>query len=173
VDIIELVTGFEELPNTVMSELPRGITLPTQVHYALVNSTNVSDAADVEGKGFGQTFSLGPLGSPLAAKRAPADVFVIEYHVSNILQEDFDSVLERLIHLAKPAATFPIVGATSGSGKLPSPMLKTKGLDHESFITVGTESLILYRCDKKDATQSEELVNGSTGEKIAIIEPTQ
>lgn len=174
VDVIELVAGAEELPNVAMSKLPRDIILPTQVRYALVNSSTDNDyAADIEDNILGRPFAFGPLDAPLAADIAPADLFVIPYHVSNRLKKDLDSVLERLIRLAKPDAMVLVVfaAATGDSGKLPSLVLMANGFKLVSCIPAGFNSLALYHLGNKEKTQPERPSNGATGEKVVILEP--
>ena len=62
VNVIELVTGYEELPNAAMSKFSRDMILQTQVRYALVNGINDNHTDD---KIFGQPFALGALDTTL------------------------------------------------------------------------------------------------------------
>ncbi|PNY28266.1 Polyketide synthase [Tolypocladium capitatum] len=174
-DVIELVAGSEELLNTALSKLPRGTLHPTQVRYALVDSSTNNGhaaAADTTDKILGLPFVLGPLGTPLAADIAPADLFVIPYHVSKSLQNDLSGIFERLSRLAKPDAMVLVVAAaaTSDKGKIPSPVLMAKGFELVSCIPVGVDSLSIYHSGNKEKRQPERLTNGAVGEKVVILE---
>lgn len=170
VNVIELVTGYEDLPNTAMSTLSRGMILPTQVRYALVNGTNDNQTDD---KIFGQPFALGTLDTTLPPDLAPADLFVIPHQASNNLQ-DFNGIFERLMGLAKPGAIVLIAAAAAGNNtEIALPALKTKGFQLVSFIPSGAECLALYSSGTSEKQQPEkQLTNGYHKEEIVILEPS-
>lgn len=169
VNVIELVTGYEELPNAVMSKLSRDMILPTQVRYALVNGTNDNHTDD---KIFGQPFSLGPLDTTLPPDFAPADILVIPHQV-NLNLKDFNGILERLIGLAKPDANV-LIAAPAASDNKESALdaLKTKGFQLVSFIRSGAECLALYSGTKEKQQPEEKLTNGYHQEEVIILEPS-
>ena len=171
VNVIELVAGCEKLPDTVMSKLPREVILPTQVRYALVNSSSDNNyAADIDDNIIGQSFALGALDDSLPIDIAPADLFVIPYQVSNNLKKKLDRILERLIHLATPNAMVLIAAAAaSNNEEIASPALKAKGFQLISYIPAGTEYLALYSSGSKEKQQPEKLTNGTTGEEVVVI----
>ena len=162
VNVIQLVTGYEELPNAAMSKLPREMIRPTQIRYALVNGTNDNHTDET----FGQLFALDALDSTLPLELEPADLFVIPHQVSHNL-EDLNGILERLISLAKPDAIFIIAApAVSNKQKVVLPVLKTKGFELVSFIPSGEEGLTLYSGTKEKPT------NGYHKEEVVILEPS-
>jgi acyl transferase domain-containing protein/NADPH:quinone reductase-like Zn-dependent oxidoreductase/NAD(P)-dependent dehydrogenase (short-subunit alcohol dehydrogenase family) len=170
VNVIELVAGYKEIPNTAMSKLSRDMILPTQVRYALVNDTNDNHTDD---KIFGQPFALGALDTTLAPDLAPADLFVIPHQVNHNLK-DFNGVVERLLGLAKPGAIV-LIAAPAGSNnkEIALSALKTKGFQLVSFIPSGAECLALYYSSTKDKQQSEKkLTNGYHKEEVVILEPS-
>lgn len=170
VNVIELVTGYEELPNAVMSKLSRDMILPNQVRYALVNGTNDNHT---DNKIFGQPFALGALDTTLPPDLAPADLFVIPHQVNHNLK-DFNGILERLISLAKPDAIVLITApAASHNKEIALPALKNKGFQLVSFIPSGIECLALYSSGTKEKQQPEkELTNGYHKEEVVILEPS-
>lgn len=170
-DVIELVTSSEELPDAAMSKFPRDIINQSQVRYALVNSsTDNNRDADVEDKMSGQSFALGPVDRPLAADIPPADLILVPYHVKNNLGRDLASIIERLMGLAKPDATVLIVDSDDNV-KVFSSVLTAKGFELVASVPAGVGSLTLHQFGNKEKTQSERLTNGSTGEKVVILEP--
>ena len=170
VDVIELVTSYEELPNATMSKLSRDIILPTQVRYALVNSTN----NNTDDKIFGQPFALGALDTTSPTDHAPADLFVIPHQVVHDL-EDFNGILECLIGLAKPDGLVLIAAPAVGNRKeIALHALRAKGFQLVSSISSGAECLALYSCGTKRNQQPEkQLTNGNhKKEEIVILEPS-
>lgn len=133
--------------------------LPTQARYALVNSTNDNHIDD---KIFGQPFALGALDTALPLSLAPADLFVVPHQVNHNL-EDFDSILERLIGLAKPDAIVLIAApAANGNKEIALPALGTKGFQLVSSIPSGAECLALYSSGTEEKQQPEtKLTNGT------------
>lgn len=176
VNIIELVQGFEELPNTVTSRLPRGVLLPIKVRYAVVDGGSNNDSAtDIDNNTFGRPFALGALGAPLPADIASADLFVVPYQVSNNFKQGLDSILERLIRVAKPGAVVVIAApaaAASNIEEITSPMLKAKGFEIVSCMSASAECLVLYRYTGSNEKQRlEKLTNGPPRKEVAILEP--
>lgn len=168
VDVIELVASAENLPDVLMSKLPQGIVLPSQVRYGVVRGN-----ADSKAEVLGQPFALE---APLAADVAHADLFVIPHNVSQNSQ-DFESVSESLARLAKPDAMILMVsaapnddGATSSS---PPGHVPLQGFELVSCTPTGADSLALYHYATKNQTQPERLTNGSVGEEVVILQPSK
>ena len=170
VSVIELVAGYEDLPNAAMSNFPRDMILPTQVRYALVNGTydNHKDNAI-----FGQPFALGALDTVLSPDLAPADLIIISRQVNHNLK-DFDGILERLMTLAKPTAIVLIAAPAACDYKeIALPALKTKGFQLISSIPSGADRLALYSSGATEKQEPEKkLVNGYHREEVVILEPS-
>ena len=167
INVIELVTGYEGLPNAVVSNLSRDMILPTQIHYALINNASHNHPSD---QVFGQPFALGALDTPLPANLPAADLFIIPHHVNNKIK-NLDSILERALGLAKPDATVLIAAPASSENKeIALPALKTKGFHLLSSIPSGTESLFLYSSGTNEKQPSEKLTNGYHKEEVIILE---
>jgi NADPH:quinone reductase-like Zn-dependent oxidoreductase/NAD(P)-dependent dehydrogenase (short-subunit alcohol dehydrogenase family) len=175
VNVIELVQGFEKLPHTVMSRLPRGVIFSTQVRYAVVDGGSDNDpATDIDDDIFGQPFALGALDAPLPADIASADLFLISHQVSNDLKEGLDSILERLIHMAKPGAVVVIAAPAAASNieEIALPTLKAKGFELVSCMPAGAECLVLYKhTGSNEKQRPEKLTNGTPREEVSILEP--
>ena len=163
VNVIELVTGYEELPNAAMSKLSGDMILPTQVRYALVNGTNDNHTDD---RVPGQVFALGALDTTLPPDLAPADLFVIPHQVNQDFK-DFNGILERLVGLANPDAIVLIAApAASNNKETALPALKIKGFQLVSFIPSGAEGLALFSSGTK-----AKYTNGIHKEEVVILEP--
>jgi hypothetical protein len=156
--VIELISGAKELSKSVMSNLPRGAILSTQVHYAVVNT---SDGTKSEADIYGQPFELGKLEGPLPTDIAPADLLVISERVSNL--EDLKGILERLICLTKPAATVVVAAANDAMAAI----LEVKGFQLISSIQ-GTGSLSLY--SRKEMPRGMT-TTGTAKQEVIVIQP--
>ncbi|KAE8350731.1 phenolpthiocerol synthesis polyketide synthase ppsB [Aspergillus coremiiformis] len=175
VKVIELAEGLEELSGTAMSKLPRGIILPTQVRYALVDAKVDNDpAGDIDDDIFGKPFALGTQDTPLSADIAPADLFVIPHCVSNNHKHDLDSILERLLSLAKPGAVVAFAAAISNSKEISA--LKAKGFECTFNALSDGERLALYYRGH-ETQEPENLTNGITNgvhrKEVTVLEPTE
>jgi hypothetical protein len=156
--VIELISGAKELSESVMSNLPRGAILSTQVHYALVNTSDgTKNDADI----FGQPFELGELEGPLPTDIAPADMLVISERVNKL--KGLKGILERLIGLTKPDATVVVVATNDAIVAA----LEVKGFQLISNIQ-GTEPLSLY--SRKEALR-RMTTNGTTKQEVIVIQP--
>ena len=169
VNVIELVTDYEELSDTTMSNLSRDMILPTQVRYALVNASNANHG---NGEIFGQPFALGALNTVLPSNLALADLFVVRRKASQAF-EDFNGILERLVSLARPDAIVIIsVPAASFNKEVALPALKNKGFQLISSISSGAECLALYHSIKEKHQPEITLINGFHKEEVVILEPS-
>lgn len=173
VKVVELVQSFEELSHTVMSRLPRGVIFPSQVRYAVVNGGSNNDpAADIDGDIFGQPFALGASDASLAADVASAELFLIPHQVSIDLKEGLESILERLIHTAKPGAVV-VIAAPAAAAADNIGTLTDKGFELISSMPAGAESLALYRHSGSNEKQRYgTFTNGTHQEVVSILEPS-
>ena len=175
VNIIELVQCFEEKPSTVMSRLPRGIILPSQVRYAVLDGgSNNESATDIDDNIFGKPFALSALNAPLPADIASADLYLIPHQVSNRFKQGINSILERLIRMANVGAVVVIAAPASASNivEITSPMLKAKGFELVSCMSASVECLVLYRYTGSNEKQRRaKLTNGTPRKEVAILEP--
>lgn len=134
VDVIELLMNYKQLSNAVIFKLSKGIVLPIQVRYALINGSNENPIDD---KIFGQSFALDALDTTLDL--ASANLFVISHQVNHDIK-NFNSIVERFIGLVKPSANFLIAAPAAGNNKeITLPALKTKGFKLVSFIPSGAD----------------------------------
>jgi NADPH:quinone reductase-like Zn-dependent oxidoreductase/NAD(P)-dependent dehydrogenase (short-subunit alcohol dehydrogenase family) len=155
-DVIELVRNYQELPNTAISRLPRGLITPAHVRYGVIEDS--SDKALLAENIFGQPFALGASDESLPVDTASADLIVVPHQVN-------DSILERLLRMAKPGPV--VVVAVS-----PSPVFNSKGFEVVTTISAGTERLFLYkRTDNDEKKLPRKIGNGTPREEIAILEP--
>lgn len=163
--------SFKELPHTVVSRLPRGLILPSQVHYAVANgSSNNDPAADIDGDIFGQPFSLGASDAPLPVDVASAELFLIPHQVFIDLKEGLESILERLIPIAKPG-TMVLIATPAAAGDIG--ILTDKSFELISFMPAGDKCLALYRNTGSNEKQSNgTLTNGTHQAKVSILEPS-
>lgn len=170
VNVIELVTGYEELPDAVMSKLSRDMILPSQIRYALVDGT-IDNHTD--NNIFGQPFALGALNTPLSPDIVPADLFIIRHHINHELKE-FNGIVERLVGLAKPGAIVLITAPAAGNKReIALSALKTKGFQLVSFIPSGAECLALYSSGTEEKQQPEKkLTNDYHKEEVIVLEPS-
>ncbi|KAL8660348.1 MAG: hypothetical protein Q9202_006619 [Teloschistes flavicans] len=174
VNIIELVPGYEDLPNTIMSKLPKDMILPTQIRYALVNGTNDNH---IDGKISGQPFALGSSDIALPLDRAPADLVVIPHQVNHSLK-DLNGILERLIGLARPDAKILVAAPAANNDKETMlPALNAEDFQIVSCIPSGAECLALYTGTKGKQQAERNLTNGLTNvfhkQEIVILEPSE
>lgn len=174
-DVIELAAASTELPNAVMSKLPKGVINQTQIRYALANTADKEGAKGVDEDVLAQSFPLGPLDTPLAADIAHADLIVIPYHAIEGLKAGTDSIMERLISLAKPDSTVLLVDsdASSVGGNKFTSVLAAKGFELSTSTPAGVDSLTLQQFSNKKSAQPERLSNGSTGKKAVILAPSK
>ena len=167
VNIIELVTGYEELSKAAVCTLSRDIILPTQVHYAVIDGAKHNH---VDNQVFGQPFALGALDAPLPSNIAPADLFIIPQKVNHRIK-NFNDIVERVLGLAKPDAMVLIAApASSEDQEIALPPLKAKGFHLMSSIPSGTESVVLYSSGTNAKQQSGRLTNGYHKEEVVILE---
>ncbi|KAL6405245.1 putative KR domain-containing protein [Ilyonectria robusta] len=174
-DVIELVAASTKLPNAVMSKLPKGVINQTQIRYALANTADDEGPKGIDEDMLAQSFPLGPLDAPLAADIAHADLIVIPYHAIEDLKADTDSIVERLISLAKPDSTVLLVDsdASSVGGNKFTSVLAAKGFELSTSTPAGVGSLTLQQFSNKKSAQPERLSNGSTGKKAVILAPAK
>lgn len=99
--VVELVRRSEDLPSTIVDSLPRGLLLPNQVRYAVVDD---DEAADIDRKHVGEAFALSGADSQTPPEVAAAELFVIPQSITSSLTESIDDVLERLLCNAPPGA---------------------------------------------------------------------
>ena len=176
VDVLELVQGLEDLSNTITSRLPRGCIVPKQIHYAIFKEENDSDhERDVDANAFGQSFRLHAKDAPLPPTVPPADLILIPPHVSNSLQQGLDSILERLVLMAKPGAM--VVTATSAAGhtveQTASPALEAKGFELVTRVAIDGENIAIHKNTGSSKRQTlERLTNGTGQSEIFVIEPS-
>ncbi|KAH8721624.1 KR domain-containing protein [Ilyonectria robusta] len=174
-DVIELVAASTKLPNAVMSKLPKGVINQTQIRYALANTADDEGPKGIDEDMLAQSFPLGPLDAPLAADIAHADLIVIPYHTIEDLKADTDSIMERLISLAKPDSTVLLVDsdASSVGGNKFTSVLAAEGFELSISTPAGVGSLTLRQFSNNKSTQTERLNNGSTGKKAVILAPAK
>ncbi|KAJ0122144.1 reducing polyketide synthase [Diaporthe amygdali] len=158
--VIELVSDSEALPHAIVSRLPKGTILPSQVKYAVAAGVNAElDKSSL----FGDAFSLGGADEALPADTTPADLLVVPQSVSTL--KDLDKVLARLAGLSKPdAAIILSVGAKAG------PALEAKGFRP----VFGVEGAALYKQQPEQQSNGVNGVNGtsSSTRDFIVIEPT-
>ncbi|PSN68460.1 hypothetical protein BS50DRAFT_676305 [Corynespora cassiicola Philippines] len=164
--VVELVQNWEMLSDAVISKFPKGIILPTQVRYAVVNGAEPEAYTDKDA--FGRAFHLHTSDKPSGVETTPIELFVIPHQVSSQLTEGLDSILELLFRKVKPADdAFVVMAAPAAAGSL----LKAKGFNLVTSMPVGTESLFLCKY-----IGNKQMTNGNgvhaQHEKVTIFEPT-
>ena len=172
VQVVELTQSFEGLLHTVMSRLPRGVILPSQVRYAVANGGNSNDpTADINRDIFGQPFSLGAPDAPLPADLASAELFVVSHQVFIDVKESLEVILERLIRMAKPGAVVAIAAPVAAGD--------VGALTNNDFELISSmPGLALYRHTGSNDKQSDgtltnrTLTNGTHDMKVSILEPS-
>jgi zearalenone synthase (highly reducing iterative type I polyketide synthase) len=160
--IIELVWDSSALGHTIVSQLPKGTVLPSQVKYTIAE--NISTDLD-KTHWPGDAFSLGCADEPLPIGIAPADLLVVSQSVS--AHEELDAILARFTSLGKPntAVIFAFEARTA-------PVLEAKGF-RLSFCNQGAA---IYK-QQPERTNGHDRLNGMNGgaassREFVIIEPT-
>ncbi|KAI1771028.1 hypothetical protein F4818DRAFT_454916 [Hypoxylon cercidicola] len=168
VKVVELVSRGKQLSDTIMSSLPKGVILPTQVRYVVVDG--LDSTVQVGEDTLAQSYSLHDLDAPLLAGALPADLFVVSHQVVTDLKDDLDSILERLIHTAKPTeGAMVVMGAPTAAMNI----LKVRGFELIASIPTNPESLLCQYRGHNGKQQLEKITNGIhvIREEITLLEP--
>lgn len=156
--IVELVATSEDLANAFAYQLPKGSIQPSQLRYAVVDS---SLSAVVDKHLFGETFELGMVDD--VEERVSADLLIIPSSAN--LLNDTNAVLDRFLKLARPEA---LVITASGLHTAAS-VLEAKGFQALPNLDGTTRLPALYSNIGKTSLRLTNRGNRDTSDTDIVI----